>query len=85
MIASIRTGLDYGMLDLPRRGHPTGSSGVLVGVVDDGIRFDHPTSRPISTRDGYDFVSNDFTACSGAASRAATGRLRPRPDRASVL
>jgi hypothetical protein len=56
----------YGMIDLPEAwAITTGSSAVLVGVVDDGIRFDHPDITANLTTDGYDFVSNDFTACSG--------------------
>src|SRR6266705_1602796 len=35
----------YGLIDLPRAWSITnGSPAVLVGVVDDGIRFDHPAS-----------------------------------------
>lgn len=48
----------YGMVDLPRAwGITTGSAGVLVAVVDDGTRFDHPDLAPNLTADGYDFVS----------------------------
>lgn len=57
---------NYGMVDLPEAwAITTGSASVLVGVVDDGIRFDHPGIAANLTSDGYDFVSNDFTACSG--------------------
>ncbi|MGH8542102.1 MAG: S8 family serine peptidase [Gammaproteobacteria bacterium] len=49
----------YGMIDLPEAwGITTGSPGVLVAVVDDGIRFDHPAIAANLTTDGYDFVSN---------------------------
>jgi serine protease len=48
----------YGMVDLPRAwGITTGSAQVLVAVVDDGTRFDHPDLAPNLTGDGYDFVS----------------------------
>ncbi|HWO89198.1 MAG TPA: S8 family serine peptidase [Gemmatimonadales bacterium] len=36
----------------------TGSASVLVAVVDDGIRFDHPAIASNLTRDGYDFASS---------------------------
>jgi subtilisin family serine protease len=56
----------YGMVDLPEAwAITTGSASVLVGVVDDGIRKDHPGIAANLTSDGYDFVSNDLTACSG--------------------
>lgn len=44
----------------------TGSASVLVAVVDDGIRFDHPDIAANMTSDGYDFAS-DFAVpvCSG--------------------
>jgi len=48
----------YGMIDLPKAwGITTGSASVIVGVVDDGIRFDHPAIAANLTSDGYDFVS----------------------------
>ena len=58
----------YGMIDLPEAWSiTTGSASVLVAVVDDGIRFDHPGIAANLTRDGYDFVSNPFPVdlCSG--------------------
>ena len=48
----------YVMIDLPRAWSiTTGSPSVLVAVVDNGIRFDHPALAANLTRDGYDFVS----------------------------
>jgi subtilase family protein len=57
----------YGMIDLPEAwGITTGSAGVLVAVVDDGIRFDHPGIAANLTSDGYDFVTDASIAlCSG--------------------
>ena len=44
----------------------TGSSGVLVAVLDDGIRFDHADIAPQLTDDGYDFVSAEaLPICDG--------------------
>ena len=47
----------------------TGSPSVLVAVVDDGIRFDHPGIAPNLTNDGYDFVPalDFFLLCGGGA------------------
>src|SRR5437870_8960556 len=48
----------YGMIDAPRAWDlTTGSASVLVAVVDDGTRFDHPDIAANLTSDGYDFVS----------------------------
>ena len=57
----------YGMIDLPRAwGVTTGSAAVLVAVVDNGIRFDHPAIAANLTRDGYDFVTNEpVPLCAG--------------------
>jgi len=58
----------YGLVDLPRAWTiSTGSAGVLVAVVDDGIRFDHPAIAANLTHDGYDFVNNvdSLTLCAG--------------------
>lgn len=49
----------HGMIDVPEAWSVTrGSASVLVAVIGDGIRFDHPDIAPNLTSDGYDFVSN---------------------------
>ncbi len=57
----------YEAMDLRRAWRTsTGSTSVLVAVVDDGIRFDHPGIAANLTADGYDFVSSTpAPACSG--------------------
>jgi len=57
----------YGLIGLPRAWElTTGSAQVVVAVVDDGIRFDHPTIAPNLTNDGYDFVSDiPLDSCTG--------------------
>ena len=52
-----------------------GSAAVLVAVVDDGIRFDHPDIAANLTSDGYDFVSSDrmLSTCGGLVSAAGDG------------
>lgn len=57
----------YGMMDLPRAWELSqGNPAVVVAVVDDGIRFDHPSISARLTNDGYDFVSAiDVPSCSG--------------------
>lgn len=57
----------YGMVDLPEAWQvATGSNTVLVAVIDDGIRFDHPGIAANLTHDGYDFVSPyDIDLCDG--------------------
>src|SRR3989440_55513 len=58
----------YGLIDLPRAwALTTGSASVLVAVVDDGIRFDHPAIAANLTADGYDFVSlvDSLIRCTG--------------------
>jgi serine protease len=58
---------NYTMIDLPRAWSiTTGSASVLVAVVDNGIRFDHPAVAANLTNDGYDFVSMDpDSLCAG--------------------
>jgi len=57
---------DYGMIDLPRAWQiTTGSGAVLVAVVDNGIRYDHPAVAANLTHDGYDFVSDVSVAVCG--------------------
>jgi subtilisin family serine protease len=56
----------YGLLDMPRAwAITTGSASVLVAVVDNGIRFDHPQIAANLTNDGYTFVNNldSLTLC----------------------
>jgi subtilisin family serine protease len=57
----------YGLIDLPRAwAITTGSTAVLVAVVDNGIRYDHPAVAGNLTHDGYDFVSSaSYKLCSG--------------------
>ena len=57
----------YGMVDLPRAwAITTGSAAVLVAVVDNGIRYDHPAVAANLTHDGYDFVSSaSVKLCTG--------------------
>ena len=58
----------YGLIDLPRAwAITTGSPSVLVALVDDGTRFDHPALAPNLTSDGYDFVSaaDTLPLCAG--------------------
>lgn len=60
----------------------TGSSGVLVAVVDDGIRFDHPDVAGNLTSDGYDFVSTGITfpVCAGGDMDETGDGDGPDPD-----
>ncbi len=57
----------YGMIDLPRAwAITTGSASVLVAVVDNGIRYDHPAVAANLTHDGYDFVTKaSVPLCAG--------------------
>jgi subtilisin family serine protease len=57
----------YGLIGLPRAWSlTTGSTSVLVAVVDQGIRFDHPWIAANLTSDGYDFVSDaPLSLCGG--------------------
>ena len=57
----------YGMIDLPRAWTiTTGSASVLVAVVDNGIRYDHPAVAANLTHDGYDFVTKaSVPLCAG--------------------
>ncbi len=49
----------YGLIGLPSAWSlTTGSASILVAVVDQGIRFDHPALAVNLTSDGYDFVSS---------------------------
>ena len=58
----------YGLIDLPRAWTiTTGSPSVLVALVDDGTRFDHPALAGNLTSDGYDFVTaaDTLPLCAG--------------------
>jgi subtilisin family serine protease len=57
----------YNMMELPRAWQLTqGNTNVIVAVIDDGIRFDHPAMAGVLTNDGYDFVSvGNVTLCAG--------------------
>ena len=60
----------YGLIDLPRAWSiGTGSASVMVAVVDEGIRFDHPAIAGNLTSDGFDFVnsSDSLPLCAGGA------------------
>ena len=72
----------YNSIGLPRAWEiTTGSPDIIVAVVDDGIRFDHPAMAGMLTDDGYDFVPNTAIAlCSGGVvSRSGDGD-GPDPD-----
>src|SRR5260370_428034 len=59
----------YGLIDLPRAcAITTGSARVLVAVVDDGIRFDHPDISANLTMDGRAFITNtdSLPLCNGS-------------------
>jgi subtilisin family serine protease len=48
----------YNLIDAPRAWKvATGSPNVLVAVIDNGIRYDHPAMGANLTHDGYNFVS----------------------------
>jgi len=73
----------YALIDLPRAWSITkGSSAVLVAVVDDGIRFDHPGIAANLAPDGYDFVSSadSVPLCSGGMLSNAADGDGPDPD-----
>lgn len=59
----------------------TGSSNVIVAVVDDGIRFDHPDIAGNLTSDGYDFVSEvSLTPCTSGTFTTSMDGDGPDPD-----
>lgn len=73
----------YSLVDLPRAWTITqGSSSVLVAVVDDGIRFDHPAIAPNLTSDGYDFVNgvDSLPLCAGGFIKNADDGTGYDPD-----
>jgi subtilisin family serine protease len=59
----------YAMIGLPSAwAAVTGDPAVLVAVVDNGIRFDHPAIAANLTSDGYDFVSMlQVPSCGGSS------------------
>ena len=74
---------NYGLIDLPRAWSVgTGSPSILVAVVDDGTRFDHPSIAPNLTTDGYDFVSDADTLplCAGGTITSADDGQGYDPD-----
>jgi len=73
----------YGLIDLPRAWTiTTGSPSVLVALVDDGTRFDHPALAGNLTTDGYDFVTNADTLplCAGGTITNADDSTGYDPD-----
>src|SRR5256886_5068438 len=74
----------YGLIDLPRAWTiTTGSPSVLVALVDDGTRFDHPALAGDLTSDGYDFLTDadTLTLCAGGTITSADdgGGADPHP------
>lgn len=64
----------YNMIDLPKAWDiTTGSASVLVAVVDDGIRFDHPGIAANLTSDGYDFVTDRLVQLCGGGTISYSG------------
>jgi subtilisin family serine protease len=59
----------YAMIDAPEAWQLTsGDAAVLVAVVDDGVRFDHPGIAANLTSDGFDFVSDvAVPVCAGGS------------------
>lgn len=57
----------YNIVSLPRAWQiTTGSDDIIVGIIDDGVRFDHPAMAGMLTNDGYDFVSTGtYNLCAG--------------------
>jgi subtilisin family serine protease len=76
----------YNMVDAPRAWRSTiGSNDIVVAVVDDGIRFDHPSIAANLTDDGYNFVTGgdwleaDEPVCSGGTTRLREAGYGPDP------
>ncbi|MEO8295263.1 MAG: S8 family serine peptidase [Gemmatimonadota bacterium] len=72
----------YGMIDLERAWQTsTGSNTVVVAVIDNGIRFDHPGIAANLTNDGYDFVSQvPIAICAGGSTTSAGDNDGYDPD-----
>ncbi|HVH66712.1 MAG TPA: S8 family serine peptidase [Gemmatimonadales bacterium] len=75
---------NYGLIDLPRAwAITTGQASVLVAVVDDGIRRDHPAITANLTSDGFDFVNaaDSLKLCAGGKiTNQDDGDAGPDPD-----
>lgn len=64
----------YGLIGLPRAWELSqGSAQVVVAVVDDGIRFDHPAIAGNLTDDGFDFVSEILEPVCGGGTVSIAG------------
>jgi hypothetical protein len=64
----------YTMIGLPQAwAITTGSRNIIVAVIDNGIRFDHPALTANLRNDGYDFVSQSSATFCGGGSTSNTG------------
>jgi subtilisin family serine protease len=64
----------YTMIGLPEAwAITTGSSNIIVAVVDNGIRFDHPALTANLRNDGYDFVSQTTANFCAGGTTSNTG------------
>ncbi len=72
----------YNQVGLPRAWQLSqGSNNVLVAVVDDGVRFDHPAMAGMLTNDGYDFVPvGTIPVCGGGSVPTNADGDGPDPD-----
>lgn len=71
----------YGSIGVLRAWEVTrGSPSVVVAVVDDGIRFDHPSIALNLTNDGYDFVANTIVPRCSGGQISESGKGGPGPD-----